>query len=227
MSLKTNTFFDDLIELLHSDTITTICGPPGIGKSTICFQYAISCIKNDKKVIYIDTEGGFCVERLQQMKPDIDLKNIIVFSPKTFEEQHKTILNLNKQIKNSKTIGLVIVDSLVMLYRLKLGGAPQKINSELGEQLRLLTEISRTYHIPILVTNQIYTNFETKEVKMVGGTLIEYWSKTIIELEKEQDRKRIILRKHKFKKEGENKNFEINKTGLIEAKGRSFGFFSK
>lgn len=225
MKLKLNNFVDEIIGELQEDTITTLFGPPGIGKSTLCFQYAVECIRSGKKVIFVDTEGGFSIERIKQMDSSIDLENIIVFSPKSFEEQQKTILNLNKEIKNSKTIGLLIVDSLVMLYRLKVGDAPQKINAELGEQLRLLTEISRTFHIPTLVTNQMYKNFDTKETKMIGGTLIEYWSKTIIEIEKENDIKKLILRKHKFKKEGDQKTFEITEKGLTETKSRSFGLF--
>lgn len=222
---KTNSFVDELLEDLQKDTITTLCGPPGCGKSTLCFQYAISAIKDGKKVIFVDTEGGFSAERIKQIYPQINLSQIVVFSPKSFEEQEKVIIGLNKQIKNNKSVGLVIVDSLVMLYRLKLGDAPQKINSQLGEQLRLLTEISRVFHIPILATNQIYNDFNTKERKMVGGTLLEYWSKTILELCKEGDLKWAVLRKHKFKKEGEERKFEIKNEGLVETKFRGFNIF--
>ncbi len=225
MTLKLDNFFDDIIGELQSDTITTIYGPPGVGKSTVCFQYCVSALKMKKKVIYIDTEGGFSAERLKQIYESVNLKDVIVLNPKSFEEQHKIILNLNKQIKNSSQIGLVIVDSLVMLYRLKLGDSPAKINTNLGEQLRLLTEISRTFHIPILVTNQMYTNFDTKEKKMVGGNVIEYWSKTIIELDKEMDVKIACLIKHKFRKESKKVEFDITNSGLIEKKTRSFGFF--
>lgn len=224
--LKLNNFFDEILGgSLPKETITTLYGPPGSGKSTICFEYIISCLKENKKVIYIDTEGGFSVERLKQLNPKIELENVIVFSPKSFEDQQKLILNLNKEIKNASSIGLVIVDSLVMLYRLKLGDAPQKINSDLGEQLRLLTEISRCFHIPILVTNQMYYEFDTKKPKMVGGTLIEYWSKTIIELENENDFKKVTLIKHKFKKEGFEKIFEIKNLGIKEIKSKGFSLF--
>ena len=218
MPLKLETFFDNLLGgQLQEDTITTIYGPPGSGKTTLCFEYCVKVLEQGKKVLFVDTEGGFSVERLKQINPEINLENLMIFSPKTFEEQQKIILNLNKQIKNSSSIGLIIVDSLVMLYRLKLGDSPQKINKDLGEQLRMLTEISRTQKIPILVINQMYTSFDTKQHKMVGGTLIEYWSKTIIELNKDHDEfKKAILRKHKHKKEGEEYFYEINSQGLRE-----------
>mgnify|MGYP006308274833 CR=1 FL=1 len=217
MRLSLGNFIDDLLGELQSDTITTIFGPPGCGKSTLCFQYAISCLEQGKKVIFIDTEGGFSVERLKQMSPQISLEDIIVLRPKTFEDQQKTIANLNQQIKSSRHIGLLIIDSLVMLYRLKLGDSPQKVNTELGEQLRLLTEISRTFNIPVLVTNQMYQDFDTGEKKMVGGTLPAYWSKTILELDRQGDLKKAVLKKHKFKKEGASACFEIRRCGLTTA----------
>lgn len=220
MELNLENSLDSIIGDLQQDTITTIFGPPGTGKSTLCFQYLLKILKTGKKVIYIDTEGGFSTERIAQLADfEVNFENILVFSPKSFEEQQKVVLDLNKSIKHSKDIGLLIVDSLVMLYRLKLGGAPQKINSELGEQLRMLTQVSRTYAIPILVTNQMYTNFDTKENKMVGGTLIEYWSKTIVELQKENGVCSIQLKKHKFKPISGKKEYEINQNdGMVEKK---------
>ena len=220
-----NSIFDDLVGEISNDTITTIFGPPACGKTTLCLQFTNEVLKNKKKVLYIDTEGGFSVERFNQLcEKNSDLEKIFILSPKSFEEQHKTIKDLSKHIKDSKDIGLIIVDSLVMLYRLKLGDAPQKINKELGEQLRTLTEISRNFKIPILVTNQMYKEFDTNKVKMVGGLTIEYWSKTIIEFEINENLKTMILRKHKYKKEGEKKNFEITNSGVVKPK-RGFNIF--
>lgn len=228
MEVKLDTFIDELIGTLQTNTITSIYGSPGTGKSTLCFEYVNAYLKTGKKIIYVDTEGGFSAERLKQINPDINLNNVIVISPKTFEDQQKVIESLNRQIRNAKSIGLVIVDSLVMLYRLKLGDSPKKINSDLGEQLRLLTEIARAFNIPVIVTNHCYVDFDTKEMKMTGGNVMEYWSKTILELGKDDDQKFACLRKHKFKPESKKINFIIDNSGLVlKNSSRSFNFFGK
>jgi DNA repair protein RadB len=215
---KLNSFVDDVIGPLEEDTITTLYGPAGVGKSTLCFMYCISCLKSGKRVLFVDTEGGFSATRIRQLDDSVKLSDIFVLSPKSFEQQKKTIEDLGKSISNHSEIGLVVVDSLVMLYRLKLGDAPAKINNELGEQLRILTELARTYHIPILVVNQMYTSFNTQEKKMVGGTLMEYWSKTIVEMDKEKDVLVMGLKKHKSRPSNIERKFIIVEKGFQEVK---------
>ena len=72
---------------------------------------------------------------------------------------------------------------------------PQKINSELVRQIKILAEIARKQDIPILVTTQVY-KWEN-EKNMVGGDILKYWSKCLIELENEKGRRVIYLRKHR------------------------------
>jgi len=224
--IKSNSVIDEILPTVICDTITTFYGPPACGKTTLMLQYALDVLKKGKKVIFVDTEGGFSVERFKQLGGDDKLlSQFIRFNPKSFEEQQKTILQLNSQIRNDKQIGLIIIDSLVMLYRLKLGDSPQKINSELGEQLRLLTDLSRKFDIPILATNQMYQDFETKDKKMVGGNVIHYWSKTIVELEIEGFEKKAILRKHKFLESGKEVFYQLKNNGLVNQKSKGFGFF--
>lgn len=221
-----NSVIDEILPKLVADTITTFYGPPACGKTTLMLQYALNVLKKGKKVIFVDTEGGFSVERFKQLGGNENLlQSFIRFNPKSFEEQQKTILQLNREIRNDKQIGLIIIDSLVMLYRLKLGDAPQKINSELGEQLRLLTDLSRKFDIPIITTNQMYQDFETKDKKMVGGNVIHYWSKTIVELEVDGFEKKAILRKHKFIESGKEVYYQIKNEGLVSQKSKGFGFF--
>jgi DNA repair protein RadB len=193
------------------DTITTIYGPPGTGKTNLCILAAVNQAVSGNKVIYIDTEGSFSSDRLRQIAGSTDImRNILLLRATTFWEQREVFNRLLQEIR--KPVSLIIVDSISMLYRLELGFANQKskekalsINRALGRQLRILTEISRKKNIPVLVTNQVYSDFtrdtaETQAVKkihMVGGDILKYWSKCLIELQKEDRKRRAIIIKHR------------------------------
>ena len=170
--------FDHLLEGgLDEDIITTVYGPAGSGKTTICLLSAIQAVKDGKKVLYIDTEGGFSVDRLKQLAPDFKrvLDKMIFLNPSTFEEQKKDFIKLPKLL--DVNLGLLIVDSIVMLYRLELGTNEDvyKTNRELGKQLSALTQLCRKKKIPVLVTNQVYADFnERDKVNMVGGDILKY-----------------------------------------------------
>ena len=106
----------------EKDAITTIYGPAGSGKTNLLLLAAVEVAKRNKKVIYIDTEGGFSITRLKQIAPKHEkiMSNIIFFKPTTFEEQKKVFEKL-RSVTNSK-IGLIVVDTISMLYRLERTG---------------------------------------------------------------------------------------------------------
>jgi len=222
------------------DIITTFYGPAGSGKSNFCVMAAAQQASRGKKVIYIDTEGGFSVTRLKQIAPEAITKNIILFKVTRFYEQCKAIDKLLEIVSKNPNIGLIVADSLTMLYRLEMGEASQEkdkeridiINRALIKQLRILTEIARKKNIPVLVTNQVYSEFLSKEdfeagkekrVVMVAGDILRYWSKCIIELQNlGQGKKRAILRKHRSLPEKEF-IFMITNKGIEREK--KFGLF--
>lgn len=231
----------DLNKWLHggyeTDVITTVYGPAGSGKTNFCLLATASQAKKGNKVIYIDTEGGFSIERLKQISGenyhDVIL-NIIILKPTKFSEQQEAFNTMQKEIRDKKNIGLIVVDGMTMLYRLELATAAKsadkkkinEVNSLLANQLRTLAEISRKHNIPVLVTNQVYSEFlsqkeidECKERKvcMVGGDILKYWSKCIIEIQNKQGKRKAILRKSRSLPE---KELEFNITGKgIEKSG--------
>src|SRR3990167_8231981 len=72
--------------------ITTFYGPSAAGKSNFVLLAACTQAEN-KKVIFIDTEGSFSLDRINQMSQknfDSVLKNIIILKPTNFEEQNKS-----------------------------------------------------------------------------------------------------------------------------------------
>ncbi len=219
------------------DIITTIYGPAGSGKTNFCLLASVSQAKKNNKIIFIDTEGSFSVERIKQLVSENELeqvlRNIILLKPTSFSEQEESFQELLDKLKSNK-IGLIVVDGMTMLYRLELAEAKQEknekkqlmkvreINSKLAKQMRILAEIARKKQIPVIVTNQVYYEFlseqelregKEREVSMVGGDILKYWSKCIIELKNERGKKKAILRKHRSLREKEL-SFEIIEKGI-------------
>lgn len=212
--------------------VTLFYGPAASGKSNFVLLISAHLAKNGKKIIFIDTEGSFSVERIKQISVDIPeeiLKNIVILKPTNFAEQKKSFFNLLKELKESKDIGLIVVDSITMLYRLELAEARkigiekiQDVNSDLANQMRALYEIARKRNIPVLVTGQVYSDFLSEEewlsgkqagVNVVGGDILKYWSKCIIELKNKNGKKQAIIKKHRSLPQKEL-NFEIINEGI-------------
>ena len=214
-----NKDFDDFLNGGYEDNIVTMLyGGPGTGKTNICLRTAAQ-VSKQKKVIFIDTEGSFSPDRFKQLCPDYNncLNNIFILCPIDFEEQRGSLKKL-KELVEKKDIGIIIVDSIVMLYRLKIGKTKdiQNTNRQLGLQISYLSEIARKKSIPILITNQIYKDFEDKtKINIVGGDILKYWSKCLIELRKLEDNKRVaILKKHRSQAENKKFYFEIIDKGI-------------
>lgn len=218
----------------EKDVITMIAGPPGSGKTNFCILAACSQAKKGEKIIFMDTEGGFSVDRVKQIVGENHqeiLKNIFLLSPVSFEEQSKDFLQMLERIKKEH-IGLIVIDGMATLYRLELGEASKSedekkirdVNNKVSQQMKTLSEISRKEKIPVIITNQVYSGFLSdedfrkgvkKEVNFVGGDLMKYWSKCIIELKMENNRKRqAILVKHRSLPYKEL-NFEIIDKGIF------------
>lgn len=208
----------------EKDCITTIYGPAGSGKSNIGMLAIANCLKEGHKAIYIDTEGSFSIARMLQLFPEFPEKseNLLFLKPTNFEEQKDAFETLHKTINiNKELFHLIVIDSIAMLYRLEAGQTNDivSVNKELGRQLGLVTELARKKHIPVIITNQVYSDFDSQSdgVKMVGGDLLKYSSKCLIELKASTQGIRVaILKKHRSIPEGKTANFKIVNEGLVE-----------
>lgn len=218
MRLPTNTPLDKIINGgLESDAITNVYGPPGSGKTNIALCAILGQVKS-RKVAYIDTEGSFSLERFQQLGgTEKGMKNILMSEVHDWKAQHRAVQDLEKLVEK-ENIALVVVDSLVALYRLELDDKNfSLINRQLATQYSILSKIARKHKIPVLVTNQVYTKDD--RVELTSRTIARYWSKTLIELKRlEKDNHRIaIVRKHRSVPESRSVEFQIKEKGLKES----------
>jgi DNA repair protein RadB len=218
----------------EKDVITMIAGPAGSGKTNFTILAACSQAKKGSKVIFVDTEGGFSVERVKQIVGNEDnekiLDNIFLLNPVSFDEQKKAFGILLSKLKTEQ-VGLIVIDGMAMLYRLELGDAIKsrdderikQVNRDVAKQMRILAEIARKKDIPVMITNQVYSGFVNEEdwkkgikgeVNLVGGDLMQYWCKCIIELKNENGKRKAVLLKHRSLP---NKEifFEIRNEGIF------------
>ncbi|MFH1376036.1 MAG: AAA family ATPase [Candidatus Woesearchaeota archaeon] len=189
--------------------ISMIFGPAATGKTTLCMQLSLKAAEN-KKVLFVDTEGGFSTDRLKQMKPDFEkeLANILVYRAKNFDEQVNFLNNIEEITKNGD-FGLIIIDTIGMQYRKALqDGDYGEVNKRLLLNLRKLTHVAEDLDIPIIMTNQVYSNMEGEQ-KYLGGKMVLGFAKFLVELKKEP-RKAVIL-----KPEEKILKFKIEDSGLV------------
>ena len=179
-----NIFLDGGIE---KGTITGIYGPAGSGKTLSCMLAALSPELKDKKIIYIDTESGFYVDRFKQLSPDYqqDLKRIIFFFPKSFEELRNISLNVERLVNDK--VGLIIIDSISSFYRLEIAkkSDQKSLNAEFVAMTRIFSEIAKKYGTPIIFTSQVYADMSSRDkVIPIGSFILKNRCRFLIELEK-------------------------------------------
>lgn len=187
--------------------INCVYGPAATGKTTICLLAAIELAKNNKKVVFVDTENGFNIDRISQIAGwnyISILDKILLIKVNSFEDQCKKIENLERVVG----VDLIIVDSISNFYRKEIHKNAEEINKKLVKQMEVLNKLSRK--TCVILTSQVYEKFD-KGVSFLGGKIIENFSKRIIELKKEP--RNMLLKKP----EGGNFIFEIADCGIVSS----------
>jgi len=209
---------DDLLEGgLEGGAITLLFGEAGSGKTNICLQIASRVALTGKKVVYIDTEG-VSLERLMQISGDNYeevMKNTLFFEPHSFEEQEKFVEKAVKLAESSLEVGVIILDSATIHYRLTRNDEEKGLRKSLSPQLAKLLGAARSKDIPILLTSQVYTDLEKGTFEPLGGHVLLHNAKAIIRLDKAGTSiRRAIIMKHRHLEEGRKADFKLTKEGV-------------
>lgn len=185
---------------IETQAVTEFYGEFGSGKSQICHtlcaiaRQPIESAGLDSNVIYIDTEGTFRPERLNQIArargfdPTHVLKSVAVC--KVYNSSHLELIikDLGKYINDFKA-KLIIIDSIISLHRAEFSGRgtladrQQRLNSILHKLIRL----SEIYNVAIVITNQVQSSPDTffgDPTKAAGGNVLGHASTYRIYLRK-------------------------------------------
>ena len=111
----------------EKDIITTIYGPAGSGKTNFCMLACVSQAKKANKVIFIDTEGGFSIDRFKQIAGE-DYENVL----KGSLEMVKGGSSLSDSFSHYKEIPSIMVQM-------------SKIGEETGELGHILQTLAKFY----------------------------------------------------------------------------------
>jgi len=193
-------FIDDFLkDCFNSGEITTLYGPAATGKTLLCLMLAKSASKIGK-VIYVDSEMEFPIERFKQIDDDWeeDLKNIFILKPKSFSEQKKIVFSLKP-----KKVSAVIIDSITKYYATE--DYPLK---DLERQLLVMKKVARENNIPIIITSRVFTNPDKKTTHTYGENVIRLYSKRLIGLMR-------VKKGIKMEYKGKNVFFRIAEKGII------------
>lgn len=210
---------------LESGCITNFYGPSASGKSNIAFAACASALAAGKKVLFIDTEGGFSLERLRQICNGTSQaigEKIILLEPKSWEEQKDAIKKMESLKEGA---GLIIIDSITALWRLAVNDSNAgAVNNELALQLSILSKLARELNIPVLITNQVYTDIDSGKIELSSRSIVKWWSKNLVELmHAGRTGCRIaIIKRARSLPEDKRIEFEICSDGLKEVKFRIF-----
>ncbi len=202
---------------LEAGAITLLFGEAGTGKTNVCLQVARNVALEGKKVIYIDTEG-VSMERLKQISGDDYekvMKNVLFFEPHSFDEQDKLVDKAAKLAESAAGVGVIILDSATIHYRLTRKDDEKGVRKSLSPQLARLLVVARNMQLPVLLTSQVYTDIEKGTFEPLGGHVLLHNAKAIVRLDKVgASTRRAVIIKHRHLEEGRRAEFKLTRSGV-------------
>jgi len=169
---KLTTGSENLDELLgggiETQAITELIGEYGAGKTQICHKLsALVQLPEDEgglngKALYIDAEGTFRPERIDQIAKALGMDEVetlkrIVYA-RSYSSDHQTLIVEEAfKIVPTENIKLLVIDSIISHFRSEFIGREtlatrqQKLNYHLHTLLRL----AEAYNLAVVVTNQV------------------------------------------------------------------------
>lgn len=213
--LRMQTKFSELDTVLGggivSGSVTLIAGDPGVGKSTLLLQLALSLAADNKKVLYVSGE-----ESVEQVKMRADR---IAKSTGQRAKSSDNLLLLAAtdtdaivgQIESLKP-DLVVIDSIQTVESQNVAGLSGSVGQVRYSALQFVRSAKQN-NIPVVIVGHV-----TKEGMVAGPMVLSHMVDTVLFLEGEKFAKTRILRslKNRFGPVDEVGIFLMEEVGMIE-----------
>lgn len=182
-------------------------GEPGIGKSTLMLQLALSL--KGKRVLYISGEESEQQIKLRANRIQANNSELMVFTEVVME-------NILTQIGNHPT-DVIIIDSIQTLYTGLIESSAGSI-SQIRECTGQLLKLAKTTGIPVFLIGHI-----TKDGSIAGPKVLEHMVDVVLQFEGDRNHLFRILRasKNRFGSTSEIGIYEMFGEGLREVENPS------
>lgn len=181
-----------------------LAGQPGIGKSTILTQLALS-VANDVYYICSEENSAQVATRIQRLSKK-DNANIHLLNTSLVDSICETIA----KNKNS----LVIIDSIQSVYTNQNATTPGS-PSQIRDSASLLIQTAKENSVPLIIVGHV-----TKDGTIAGPKMLEHMVDTVLELSGDRQHLLRLLRtvKNRFGPTDETGIFQMTGNGLEEVK---------
>jgi DNA repair protein RadA/Sms len=188
-------------------SMVLVGGEPGIGKSTLMLQLAISLAGH--RILYISGE-----ESEQQIK--MRAERLGKTQSDCYILTETSLQNIFKQIEMLRP-AVIIVDSVQTLYTAKIESSPGSV-SQIRECTSELLQFAKAASIPVFLIGHI-----TKDGAIAGPKVLEHMVDTVLQFEGDRHHIYRILRatKNRFGSTSEIGIYEMGGTGLREVSNPS------
>ena len=157
-----------------------VYGRSNSGKSQLAMQAVLFAARQKTRSLYIDTEGAFRPERIEEMarsrgwQPEPLLNRIVYFRCDSATMQAETVRQLSLR-KETADCGLVVVDTLTKNFTLDLPGSDNMPGRQ-GALDAHLSEMSRDAFLhgrAYLLTNRVTFDRANLDIGIGGSTVAQ------------------------------------------------------
>ncbi|MBT8310556.1 MAG: DNA repair protein RadA, partial [Flavobacteriaceae bacterium] len=181
---------------LVNGSLVLLGGEPGIGKSTLLLQMALSI---NKKVLYVSGEESQKQIKMRADRISPDSNNCYILTETKTQNIFKQIQDLAPE--------LLIIDSIQTLHTDYIESSAGSI-SQVKECTAELIKFAKETSIPVILIGHI-----TKDGNIAGPKILEHMVDTVLQFEGDRNHVFRILRAHK------NRFGSTNELGIYEMQG--------